>query len=412
MSRPADTSTPFVAVLPLAAVTGTALLATDLYLPSIPSLPLWLGGTYLQAQLTLPAFFATFAAALLLYGALAEAYGRLHILLVGMSIFLAGSLLGGLAPDIETLLVARGLQGAGAAAAPAVIPALIRGIGDQATSIRALSWLGICQSVVPALGPVLGAGVLAVWGWRANFGLLVIAGVACLWALLRRRATFRGARTMERSQGAAPHGLWSTYALVLSRPRFLGLALSYACAYGTMLTFVGSAPFLLQRVYGHGAWSLGVVQAAMVACFMAGAMPAARVVGRHGARRAIRLANLLFGTTTASLLVVAFDGVPSTAWTATLAMLPSQIGLGLRSGVSKQAAMDSVPEHPSGASAMASFLCFALAVAGNAAVSAFLATPVQAVALVCLILFLACACASLLAWHPLRTADSCVEIPR
>ena len=412
MPNSRDISAPFAAILPLMAATCTALLATDLYLPSIPSLPLWLGGTLTQAQLTLPAFFATFAVALLLYGALAETYGRLRVLLTGMAVFLAGCVLGGLAPNIETLLIARGMQGAGAAAAPAVAPALVREIGDRTTSIRALSWLAVCQSIVPALGPLLGAGVLALWGWRASFILLVLAGGMCLWALLRWRVSFAGTLATTKPEHHAAQALWRTYALVLSRTSFLGHALGYACAYGAMLTFVGSAPFLLQRAYGLAPWSFAVVQAAMVACFMAGAMSSARFVESRGVRRTIALSNGLFGVTVAILCLIALQSMPSTMLTVTLAMLPSQIGLGLRSGVSKQAAMDSVPERPSSASAMTSFLCFGFAVIGNAVVSIFLAFQILPVALVCLTFFLVGLAASLLPWRPARSENSSLEIRR
>lgn len=353
------------AVLPLFFTTGISLLATDIYLPSIPVLPEVLGGAIAEAQFTVAIFFVTFAACQLVYGTLAERYGNLRIVLSASSIFIAATIFAAMAPTIELLTVARAVQGVGAAAATAIVPAIIRTAYDERTSIRMLSWLGICESVIPALAPLMGALILHLAGWRANFWLLAAVGLAALLLLIRNRELYSSATSGDVHNVSALRSLIPSYATVLSNRSFLGYALGYSTAFGALLTFVGAAPYLLQSVYGHGPSSFGIMQIAMVLAFMAGSLLAGRSVDTMGIDRTILFGLLMLIASAALLPTVAFDLLPNSAIAMTLAMLPSQFGLGLRFGVAMSAAIGSVPRHQPSAAAMTSFLCFVFAAIGN-----------------------------------------------
>jgi DHA1 family bicyclomycin/chloramphenicol resistance-like MFS transporter len=371
-------------VIPLVFATGVSLLATDLYLPSIPLLPDALGGTLGQAQATLASFFITFALCQLLHGALAEAYGDFRVLIGAAAVFVVATVLAALAPDIATLTLARALQGGAAAAATAIAPAVIRRTYDEATSIRLMSWLGIAESVVPALAPLLGALVLVVFGWRANFWLLAGIAIVAVSFLVRNRHVYE----RERPNFAGGQSVWRdlipNYRTVLSSRAFLAYGIGYASAYGALMTFVGIAPHLLQQVYGHGPESFGIMQIVMVAAFMAGSLLAGRAAEALGRERTIAAGFAGLAVTAVLMLLVAGGAIAGNAVTITIAMLPSQFGLGLRFGVAMSAAIGSVPQRPSSASAMVSFLCFLFAALGNAAVAMWVEHALSATALACL----------------------------
>ncbi|WP_099206663.1 MFS transporter [Xanthomonas citri] len=394
------------AVLPLVLTTGVSLLATDLYLPSIPMLPELLDGSHRQAQSTLPAFFVTFAFAQLLYGALAERFGNLPVLLGAATLFILASALAAVSPDIEWLVAARAMQGAGAAAATAIVPAVIRQAYDEKGSVRMLSWLGICESVVPALGPLLGAGVLYLLGWRANFWLLVGLGVAGVALLLRNRTHYATSDRSVEPRRTVWRAIVPDYWRVISNRTFLGYAIGYSTAYGALMTFVGSAPFLLQYAYGHAPAAFGLVQIAMVALFMAGSLLAGRASESLGRHPTIAIGTGLLVLTALLLAGIGLHWLPSTAVVLTLAMLPSQFGLGLRFGVSMSAAIGSVPDRQASASAMTSFLCFAFAAAGNGAVAWLIDLGVVAVAWVFAVFALASLSASLTARWAADTTET------
>jgi DHA1 family bicyclomycin/chloramphenicol resistance-like MFS transporter len=101
-------------------------LSTDMYLPAIPTLcTIWVI-TLAQANLSRVAFFISFSAFLLLHGPLADRFGRRPVLIGGLSLYIAGSLLCAGAASITILVLARIIQACGAAAGSAMALALTK----------------------------------------------------------------------------------------------------------------------------------------------------------------------------------------------------------------------------------------------------------------------------------------------
>jgi DHA1 family bicyclomycin/chloramphenicol resistance-like MFS transporter len=89
--------------------------AIDMYLPALPTVARDLGATPQAVQLTLTAYFIAFGVSQLVYGPLSDQMGRRPPLLIGLAIFLVGTLGCALAPDVASLIAARFVQGMGAA---------------------------------------------------------------------------------------------------------------------------------------------------------------------------------------------------------------------------------------------------------------------------------------------------------
>ncbi|WP_312859193.1 MFS transporter [Pseudonocardia xinjiangensis] len=119
-------------------------------------------------QWTVNAYTLTLAALILLGGSLGDHFGRRRVFLIGVVWFALASLMCGLAPDVNTLIVARALQGVGGAlltpGSLALISASFHG-PDRAAAVGAWSGLG---GIAGAVGPFLG-GWLVEWNWRAVF---------------------------------------------------------------------------------------------------------------------------------------------------------------------------------------------------------------------------------------------------
>ncbi|GAA3234202.1 MFS transporter [Pseudonocardia petroleophila] len=126
------------------------------------------GAGFTALQWTVNAYTLTLASLILLGGSLGDRYGRRRVFLVGVVWFALASLLCGLAPNVETLIAARALQGVGGAlltpGSLALISASFHG-PDRAAAIGAWSGLG---GIAGAVGPFLG-GWLVEWTWRAVF---------------------------------------------------------------------------------------------------------------------------------------------------------------------------------------------------------------------------------------------------
>lgn len=119
-------------------------------------------------QWTINAYTLTLAALILLGGSLGDRFGRRRIFLIGVVWFAVASLLCGIAPDINTLIAARGLQGVGGAlltpGSLAIIAASFHA-EDRSAAVGAWSGLG---GIAGAIGPLVG-GWLVEWHWRLVF---------------------------------------------------------------------------------------------------------------------------------------------------------------------------------------------------------------------------------------------------
>ncbi|MGH8819435.1 MAG: MFS transporter [Achromobacter pestifer] len=129
----------------------------------------------------------TFAALLLVAGALADRYGAKTIYLSGLGVFTLASLLCGLAPDADTLIAARMLQGLGAALfMPSSLSLLTHAYEDEHVRNRMLAAWSAIVAVAGAAGPLLGGVLIHQFGWRSIFLINLPLGVVGLW-LARRR---------------------------------------------------------------------------------------------------------------------------------------------------------------------------------------------------------------------------------
>ena len=133
-------------------------------------------------QWVVDAYNLSYAALLMTGGTLADLLGRRRVLRAGAAVFVLGSLLAGLAPDIGALIAARVLAGIGAALLLPASLALIRVIwADPHERAHAVGvWAGTNGAAV-AIGPTLGGWLIQTAGWRSVFLLIVPIGLT-VWA--------------------------------------------------------------------------------------------------------------------------------------------------------------------------------------------------------------------------------------
>lgn len=154
-----------------ATVLGSSLALLDGTVVNIalPRIATDLGSGVAGMQWVLSGYTLTLASLILLGGALGDRWGRRRVFVSGTVWFAAASLLCGLAPNVTTLVVARILQGVGAAlltpGSLALISATIRD-DDRGAAIGLWSGFG---GVAGAVGPLLGGWMVEVAGWRSVF---------------------------------------------------------------------------------------------------------------------------------------------------------------------------------------------------------------------------------------------------
>src|SRR5690349_4463420 len=161
-------------------------LDTTMVNVALPSLVRELHATTTQLQWVVDAFNLAFAALLLTFGSLSDRFGRKGMLLAGLTVFGAASLVGGFTTSPAQLIAARAVMGLGAAMTfPATLSLISNVFVQRKERARAIGLWGAIAGVATALGPIVGGWLLESFSWTSIF--FAMTPVAALAALLVAR---------------------------------------------------------------------------------------------------------------------------------------------------------------------------------------------------------------------------------
>src|SRR6478736_2598257 len=159
---------------------------------AIPSIVDDLGITSTQVQWVQEAYTLVFASLLLVFGSLADRFGRRRMLLVGVVIFAAASVAAAFAPSGELLIAARFVQGVGGAMIlPATLSLLNATFRGRERTIAFAVW-GSTIGGMAAVGPLLGGWLTTAFSWRWAFGINVPLGILIIVGVIMTVAESRG----------------------------------------------------------------------------------------------------------------------------------------------------------------------------------------------------------------------------
>jgi MFS family permease len=348
------------------------LLATDLYLPAVSSLPSKIGGTVAQAQATLAVFLASLALSQLLWGVAADRFGGRSVLKVAIGLEIVAGIACAVAPSITILIVGRAFQGLGVGAATVVVPSLIRQQFSDRDTVRAMSWLGIAESLIPAIGPIAGTALLSVADWRASFWIVAVI------ALILTPFALRSVPERGRNQGNETS---LGYAVLLRDRAYLGYAVGHALCFAALLTFVASAPQVVQIWLHAEPKTFAILQALGVSAFIVSASQGGRLTRSFGIDRLIAAGVVLQVLATAAMLGLALmESRSPSALIATWVLFCG--ALGLRGPATMARALDVAPEFVGRASGLLMLLALGLAAGGTQLVAPFLLAGLLPVAVI------------------------------
>ena len=131
-----------------------------------------------QLQWVVNGYALTFASLMLSFGTIGDLLGRKKVMLSGVAVFCAGSVIAAVAPDTNILIAGRVVMGIGAAASEPGTLSMIRHLyPDRAERARSLGLWAAVSSLGLALGPLIGGLLVFGWSWRAIFWFNVLFGV-------------------------------------------------------------------------------------------------------------------------------------------------------------------------------------------------------------------------------------------
>lgn len=346
----------------LAALAALGALATNIILPAFPAMGEDLGVSVRELSATLTSFFLAFALGQLFVGPLSDRFGRQRLVLIGLAIFIIGSLVCAVASTMPQLIGGRVIQALGVCATSVLSRAIARDLFDGQELARALSLTMIAMAAAPGFSPLLGGAFNSWLGWRATFGFVAL--LAVLLAIYYSAKLGETHSADKRSIISVP-AILRTYQQLLIDRRFIVPALSVSLVLGALYAFFAMAPAILMTGFNFSPLELGLFFASTVFVVFGAGFLAPRLAQKWGLVPVAR-AGIVIALAGSVALLSGKEDIFFFSASLTVFLL----GMGLINPLGTAIALQPFGRHAGAASALLGFLqmgCAALSISIAAA---------------------------------------------
>lgn len=291
--------------LMLAALMALNSFAIDAMIPALPQI-----GQSLRVaeenhrQLVVIAYFLGFGSTQLLWGPLADRFGRKPILAAGITLYAGFALLCGIAWSFPVLIAARVCQGASAAVTRVLVVAMVRDLFEAEAMARVMSLVFMVFMLMPVLAPNIGQLILLFAPWRAIFLVLAAYALVMLfWSGLRLPETLHPEYRRTLRLGEISEAIRASLKDPLSR----GYTLALTVSSGGLVAYISSIQQIVAEAFHEGRY-IGLVFAAVAAPMALASWTNSKVVGRFGLRRVGHAAAVCFALIAMAHAALALSG--------------------------------------------------------------------------------------------------------
>ena len=268
-------------VIVIASIMALNPLAMDMMLPALPNIAAAFHiASVNRPQMVLSIFLVGFGVGQFVMGPLSDRFGRRPILLGGMVVYCAASLLAIAAPSFETLLLARALQGVATSATRVIATSIVRDCyaGRRMASVMSLTMMIFIA--VPVVSPAFGQAVLLMAQWRGIFIVLMLYGVVTLvWSAMRMPETL----AVANRRSLAVRDILDAFRQTITNRQTLGYAVVAGSVLGSLFAFVFISQQVFTGIYGLGLYFPLAFSGVAIGTAIAGFVNS-RFVGRLGMR--------------------------------------------------------------------------------------------------------------------------------
>lgn len=294
----------------LASIVAIMPFSIDTYLPAIPVIAKDLQTNIHQIEITLALFLLGSALAQLVAGFYSDKKGRRIIVLIGLVVFIFGSL--GLARSNTVLefQLFRVLQAVGGGCCSVVVAASVRDRFSGSDAARIFALIGLIMLGAPLLAPMIGSLLLQFFTWSSVFYFLAFYGCIVLIVVF---LFFQSAVPIHNYQNYLPlhQQLINNYRIVLTERRALGYLFFQIASFSSMFAFLTESSFVYMELYHVSEFTFSLLFALNIIV-----MAIFNRITAYKLRSTSPQKILLFGVflqilINSSLLVIAFLGHPS-----------------------------------------------------------------------------------------------------
>ncbi|MCR6735502.1 MAG: multidrug effflux MFS transporter [Afipia sp.] len=338
-------------IMVLAALAAVGSFATNILLPSLPSMAKALNVSTAAVSSTISVYLAVFALGQLVVGPLSDRYGRWKPVLFGLGIFVLGSIWCEFSTTLPMMLVGRTIQALGACAASVLSRAIARDLLSGEDLTRALAFIMVAMAAAPGFSPLIGGLLDATTGWRSEFFVVGLFGAIVAFSYFRYVGeTHRPDGNVSMQPASIARGYWG----LIADLRFIAPAGTIGLFMGALFAMFSVSPRILIDGLGFSPIQVGLFFATTVFAVFASGMAAPRVAFRlgHGRATVIGLGIAVLG---GALLLLA-HWADHSIWTYFIPVMVFLTGFGMVSPLVTATALQPFGDRAGLASALLGFL--------------------------------------------------------
>src|SRR5690625_69526 len=270
-------------------LTALGPIAIDMYLPAFPAMADNLNTTPAHIERTLAGYLFGLALAQLVYGPIADRFGRRLPLFTGLLIFLIASIGCAYSNSIEQLSMWRMAQAFGGAVTMVVPRAVISDRLATNDAAKALSMLMLIMGVTPILAPLIGGQFLIFFDWHVIFIFMA------LYAALMLAISWRNmdeTLAPHRRQALKPHIIARNYALLSTHRGFMLYSLAGALGSAGMFAYISGSPRVIIQIFAIQPSFFGFLFGVSATSFISLSQVNARLLNRFQLAQLLRVAQI------------------------------------------------------------------------------------------------------------------------
>jgi MFS transporter, DHA1 family, multidrug resistance protein len=361
----ADGGPGWLFLIALITITLIGPLAVHMYIPIMPTIQQAFGVSTVLTTLTFSMVLFVMAFGTLIYGSASDRYGRKPVLVVGLILFVAGSVICAVATSFEFLIAGRLLQALAAGCGVVLARAIARDVYGPEKLAQVIAYITTAYVLGPTLAPPIGGAISDLFGWNAVF--IFATGISILVLILG--STIIRETHFDRRSGGSAGALMRDYWILFRNPVFVGYAFVPAFTSGAFFALATYASFLMRDHYKASSGEYGLYFMLLTVGFMSGNFISGRLGNRVSTEYMVTL-GCIVGLITVELLAASLFIWPEYPIALFLPGAVIGVAQGLAMPHAQAAAINAEPNLTGTASGVVMFLHFFAA----AAASLFLST--------------------------------------
>lgn len=269
---------------------------TDMYLPTLPSMATEFGTGASEVQFGITASLLGLAVGQLMFGPLSDRLGRRPVMFVSLIIFSLATVADIYSPNMSVFNLFRFFQGFGGAGGIVLSRSVATDCYSGAELARAMTLIGAINGVAPVAAPVIGGFVAADYGWQGVFLCLLAIGMV----LLLFTFPFRESLHADNRFTGSYRSLFGNFLVLLRHGSFMKSILVFALANSVLFSYIASAPFIVQNVFGLSEMAFSMIFALNAIAIVLGSFAGMRF---GNLRASIGYGNMTIGIFTLLMLL-------------------------------------------------------------------------------------------------------------